>query len=276
MACRNAINANSNIQPEIIVNPDNAVINASPNENIANPIETLYFGVDSTSSSSTLLQHNLSQFEWVLRNKIYPNFWGRNIGGENGLTQEEIEFIHYTIGCKITAIYNGFDKVNMSTEQEGQADGQKAVIAASKAGFYLGNVIFLDIGTTNVTAEYMQGYAQALITNGYVPGFYANTDAHFSFCHQFSRGYQSNPELFGQCKIWAIAPNLPEFNDTSNAHNIHPDFWGPYCPSCMTQDQIAIWQYGSKCHPINDYSGNPTSFNINLIKDVTIIIENMF
>ena len=36
----------------------------------------LYFGVDSAVASTEKLQNNLDEFEWVERNKLYPNFWG--------------------------------------------------------------------------------------------------------------------------------------------------------------------------------------------------------
>ena len=43
-------------------------------------------------------------FEWVIRNKIHPNFWGRNLVGENALTKDEVDFIH-SKGCKVAAVY---------------------------------------------------------------------------------------------------------------------------------------------------------------------------
>ena len=71
-------------------------------------VERLLFGVDSRTPSGTALQNNLTQFEWVVRNKIYPNFWGRNLVGENALTRDEIEFIH-SKGCKIAADFGDND-----------------------------------------------------------------------------------------------------------------------------------------------------------------------
>ena len=52
--------------------------------------ERLLFGVDSKVQSDDLLQNNITEFEWAVRNKIYPNFWGRNIVGENALSKKEI------------------------------------------------------------------------------------------------------------------------------------------------------------------------------------------
>lgn len=60
----------------------------------AQPATPLRFGVNSKTPVDTLLQNNLTEFEWAARNKLYPNFWGRYLSGENALTMEEIEFLH--------------------------------------------------------------------------------------------------------------------------------------------------------------------------------------
>ena len=90
-------------------------------------VERLLFGVDSRTPSGTALQNNLTQFEWVVRNKIYPNFWGRNLVGENALTREEIEFIH-SKGCKIAAIYIADEA--KETEEQGKILAKKIALTA--------------------------------------------------------------------------------------------------------------------------------------------------
>ena len=83
--------------------------------------------MDSRTPSGTALQNNLTQFEWVVRNKIYPNFWGRNLVGENALTREEIEFIH-SKGCKIAAIYIADEA--KETEEQGKILAKKIALTA--------------------------------------------------------------------------------------------------------------------------------------------------
>ena len=71
------------------------IVTASNNssENIEATKRTkILFGVDSKIQTDDLLQNNITEFEWVVRNKLYPKFWGRNLTGENCLTKEEIEF----------------------------------------------------------------------------------------------------------------------------------------------------------------------------------------
>ena len=62
----------------------------------------------------------------------------------------------------------------------------------------------------------------------------------------------------------------------TTTHFIHPDNWKPYAPSGITRREIAIWQYGKDCHPIEDDMGNMTTFNINLVRNEEIIKYNMF
>ena len=237
--------------------------------------ERLLFGVDSKVRSDNLLQNNLTEFEWVTRNKLYPNFWGRNITGENCLTKEEIAFIHKK-GCKIAAICNS-DIAAMETAEQGSVQAEKAVVAALKLDIPEGTTIFLEIAeASHATAEYMKGYVQGLLAEGYIPGFKANTDANNSFDREYSGGMQESPELFRQCLIWATAPSLKEYEKITTTHLIHPDSWGPYAPSGTTRQDIAVWQYGRDCHPIHDNEGIETSFHINLVKDENVILNKMF
>ena len=122
----------------------------------------------------------------------------------------------------------------------------------------------------------MRGFASMLLNEGFTPGFKANTDAAFDFDREYSRGMQTDKEIFEKCLIWAVSPSLSEFDRVTTTHLIHPDNWMPFAPSGITRQDIAIWQYGKNCHPIADDSGVETTFNVNLVKDAKIIIEKMF
>lgn len=50
----------------------------------------------------------------------------------------------------------------------------------------------------------------------------------------------------------------------------------PYAPSGLTRNEIAVWQYGRDCHPIEDDLGKTTVFNLNLVRNEQVIIEKMF
>lgn len=294
MACRLA-NVANNIQPvaQVAVEPVVAPIVADITETlaavpvVAETIENtnqdvawngqVFFGVDSEAPANALLQHNLLHFDWVTVNKLYPNFWGRYIGGEKAITPEEVQFLHEK-GCKIVPIYAANNSEEITTEVQGIEDARRAFYKAKELGIGLQTVIFLKIPEqVTVQSEYLLGFARTLLSLDYIPGFYANTDAKGEdFSHQFSRGFMNEPEVFGKCEIWAISPSLPEFFETVNAHTLYPDSWKPHSPSCMTRERIAIWQYGRGCHPINDDLDNPVSFNANLVRNSDFLIEKLF
>lgn len=234
----------------------------------------LLFGVDSKIQANDLLQNNITEFEWVVRNKVYPNFWGRNLVGENCLTKNEIDFLHEK-GCKIAAIYQ--DPGVKQTEEQGQLLAKKIDVITLELGIPEGAAIFLELSEEEVvTYEFMRGFASTLLNEGFTPGFKANTDARFSFDREFSRGMQSDKDIFKLCLIWAVVPTVAEYNGITTSHLIHPDNWIPFAPSGITRKDIAVWQYGKGCHPIEDDNGTETTFNLNLVRNEQVITDKMF
>ncbi len=122
----------------------------------------------------------------------------------------------------------------------------------------------------------MLGFAKMMIAQGYTPAFKANTDAKFSFDREFSRGMQTNKDIFDKCLIWAVAPTIAEYDGITTTHLIHPDNWKPYAPSGITRNEIAVWTYGKNCHPIEDDMGKPVTFDLDLVRNEDVIIKNMF
>lgn len=236
--------------------------------------ERLLFGVDSQIEANDVLQNNITVFEWATRNKMYPNFWGRNIAGENCLTKAEIDFLHRQ-GCFVAPTYS--DTSSKDSEEKGKLLAKKVDVIALELGIPEGTAIFLEIGENEtVTGEFIKGFGETLALEGYTPGFKANTDAKFDFDREFSRAVQNNDPLLKKCIIWAVAPSLKEYDRVTTTHLIHPDNWGPFAPSVITRNDIAIWQYGKNCHPINDDAGKETTFNVNLIRDDGVIVKKLF
>lgn len=269
MACKGA----KNKQNTVAVATVTPTVETAVKTEVQTPVRLL-FGVDSKIQANDILQNNISEFEWVVRNKVYPNFWGRNLVGENSLTKQEIDFLHEK-GCKIAAIYTSLDA--KETEEQGKIVAKKIDVVAMELGIPQGTAIFLEIGEReNVTRDYMRGFAEGLVEEGFTPAFKANTDANFSFDREFSRGLQTDRDVFSKCLIWAVSPSLAEYERVTTTHLIHPDNWIPFAPSGITRDDIAIWQYGKDCHPINDDIGVETTFNVNLVRNEQVIIEKMF
>ncbi len=268
MACRNAYKAKQ-VTPEA-----NTVETSISEPEVAKTVTRLLFGVDSKTQANDLLQNNIDEFEWVVRNKIYPNFFGRYINEENCLTKEEIAFLHDK-GCKIAAIYT--DNTPKETEEQGAILAKKIDIRALELGVPAGSAIFLEIGEEEtVTTDFMKGFVKSLLVEGFTPGFKTNTDAKFAFDREFSRGMQTDKDVFTKSLIWAVAPTVKEYNEMTTTHLIHPDNWVPFAPSGITRSEIAIWQYGRDCHPIEDDAGRMTTFNLDLVRNEQVIIEKMF
>ncbi len=268
MACRDAYKIKTNTN-------DADLSQASISEPVvAKSVNRLLFGVDSKIQANDLLQNNIDEFEWVVRNKIYPNFYGRYLAGENCLTKDEIKFLH-SKGCKIAAIYA--DNGEKRTEKQGVILAKKIDIRALELGIPEGTVIFLEIGENeNASRDFMRGFAKALMEEGFTPGFKANTDAEFTFDREFSMGMQTDKDIFNSCLIWALSPTVKEYNGITTSHLIHPDNWIPFAPSAITRKEIAIWQYGVDCHPIEDDVGKVATFNLDLVRNEQVIIDKMF
>ena len=268
MACRNAYRTKAmNIEADVVQTSITEPV-------VAKTVTRLLFGVDSKHPANDLLQNNITQFEWAVRNKIYPNFVGRYIVGENSLTKEEIKYLHRK-GCKIAAIYA--DSGAKKTEEQGKLLAKKMDIRAVELGIPEGTAIFLEIGEKEtVSRDFMRGFAKTLMFEGYTPGFKANTDAQYGFDREFSRGMQTDKDIFKKCLIWAVSPTVKEYNGITTSHLIHPDNWMPYAPSGLTRAEIAIWQYGRACHPIEDDTGIVVTFNLDLVRNDQVIIDKMF
>lgn len=270
MACKGAKKNQAkaeNLNEEVVLTETEEVVEEKE-------VERIFFGIDSQIQSDDILQNNITEFEWAVRNKIYPNFWGRNLVGEDALTKEEIEFLHNK-GCKIAAIYT--DSGEKITDEQGENLAMQIGNIALELRIPQGTAIFLEIGENEVaTRDFMRGFAKVLLSGGFTPAFKANTDAKFDFDREYSRGMQTDREIFEKCLIWAVAPSLEEYDRVTTTHLIHPDNWMPFAPSAITRNDIAIWQYGKDCHPIADNMGRPTSFNVNLVRNKEVVIEKMF
>lgn len=268
MACRNAYKTNAvQIEAEIANTPVTM-------PEVAKTVNRLLFGVDSKIQANDLLQNNIEEFEWIVRNKIYPNFYGRYLTGEDCLTKDEIRYLHDK-GCKIAAVYPSDDE--KKTEEQGTIMAKKIDVVALELGIPEGTAIFLEIGENEeVSCDFMRGFAKSLMVEGLAPGFKANTDARFAFDREFSRGMQTDKDVFAKCLIWAVAPVVKEYDGITTSHLIHPDNWMPYAPSGITRNEIAVWQYGINCHPIEDDMGKVTTFNLNLVRNEQVIVDKMF
>ena len=273
MACRHARRRMLEQQNKLAKKIEPQIVEELDLKSYCTPVDLLYFGVDSKDKSTSILQNNLTLFEWVKRNKTYPAFWGRNIVGENSLTLEEIDFLHDKV-CYIIPIY--LDSGSKETEEQGTNVARGAIEKAKELQIPKGTAIYLEITKNDdIKGRFIVGYAKRLIAEGYIPGFKSITDAEFNFDAKFSQAAQTDPEVIKRCLVWAVSPSLKEYYRVTTTHLLHPDEWMPFAPSCIKQKDVAIWQYGIECHPIDSIKGEETTFNVNLI-DKENMLNNMF
>lgn len=236
--------------------------------------ERLLFGVNTSVSSATRLQNNLELFDWVARNKLYPNFWGRHIFGSDHLTADEIEYLH-SKACKVAIICDPSGAAD--TKEQGVLFASRTVKRVTELAVPKGTALFLMCEGYEITSEFMRGFVKRVSESGYTAAFIGDTDAASStFDREFSRCMQTDPDDFEGCMVWATSPTLKEYDRVTTTHFIHPDNWVPYAPSGITRKDISVWQYGKDCHPILSNDNRPTSFDLNLVKYEKVIINKMF
>lgn len=196
-------------------------------------------GISSLIPSNTRLKNGYRMFDWVMRQYGFPKFWGRPITGKNAVTPDEIEFLKQN-GCALCLLYNDLTETQVSSNN-GYGDGQRAAEAAKAMGVPRGKgiVIYADIDPDwSINHNWMLGFADALVTYGYVAGFIGNTDSskNFNFDRQSSHYMQSI----------RFRPHMKaSFGATEPKNKYIPSDWSPYCPSGMEKEDIELWRFGT-------------------------------
>lgn len=196
------------------------------------------FGVCSTSPSNKMLKNGYTMYEWVKRQKCFPKFWGRNISGQNAITEDEIVFLKEK-GCKILLVFNDLTEAKVSAVN-GTEGALKAVEAAKKLGVPQnhGVALFAEIKSEwSVNHNWMISFAHIIATNGYTPAFIGNTDSskNFNFDRQCSHFVQATKDM--NCFNTVFMATEPKCVGT-------PDEWLPYCPSVLDPNDIDLWSCG--------------------------------
>ena len=196
------------------------------------------FGVRSATPSNKRLKNGYTLYDWVMRQKCFPDFWGRSISGVERLTEEEIAFLRER-GCKILPVMDELTEQGVS-RVNGADDALRAVEAATALGIpqYQNIAIFADIKPDwSVNHNWMISFAQMLSANGYIPGFIGNTDSskNFNFDRQCSHYVQATGHIgsFGAIYV-ATEPKLEDV----------PEVWEPFCPSALEPEDMHFWACG--------------------------------
>lgn len=200
-----------------------------------------FFGVSSNAPSNKRLKNGYTLYEWVMRQKGFPLFWGRTLLGTNAITEEEIRFLKDK-NCKILFIYRAFTEREISTKSG--YDSAMRVVAAmgeNKIPRNQGIAVLAEIKSEwSVNHNWMITFAQIIHSHGYIPGFIGNTDSskNFNFDRQCSHYVQATRDVEYYDAIYCATE--PKLDNT-------PDEWRPFCPSALEPDDMHIWS----CDEIN-------------------------
>ena len=220
------------------------------------------FGVSSATPINKKLKNGYTMYDWVKRQKFFPDFCMRAISGDGKLTAKEIEFLKEK-NCKIGLIFNDLTELGVSGIS-GTEDALRAVQIAKDLGVpeNRGIALFAEIKPEwSVNHNWMISFARLVLANGYLPAFIGNTDSskNFNFDRQSSHFVQAtrNEDCFG-----AI------FMATEPKQETVPQKWEPYCPSALEPEDISLWCCGT------------TTFDTIFVEDVYAIdekvLENMW
>ncbi len=197
------------------------------------------FGVSSKIPSNTPLKNGYTIYDWVMRQKGFPDFWGRQISGENAVTKNELEFLKEK-NCPVCLLFDDFTEAQISGNN-GTKDGDRAADAAKALGVPrgVGIVIYADINPEwSINHNWMLGFAASVVNAGYCVGFIGNTDSskNFNFDRQSSHYVQS--VRFRKHLAASFGATEPKVEGEVKA-------WKPYCPSGINTEDIDLWRCGT-------------------------------
>ena len=199
----------------------------------------MIFGVNSAIPINKRLKNGYTLYDWIMRQKGFPEFCMRTLGGDCKLTDNEIDFLRNK-RCKIALVFRDLTEVGVSGTS-GVSDAERAVKAARETSVPEGQgiAIFADIRPHwSVNHNWMISFAAYIESNGYIPGFIGNTDSslNFNFDRQCSHFIQATRDVNNFGAVYCATE--PKLDST-------PKDWSPYCPSALEPEDIHLWMNGT-------------------------------
>ncbi len=198
-------------------------------------METL-FGVWSLAATNTKLKNGYYLFDWIMRQRCFPAFWGRPISGPDKITTDEMAFLKEK-DCKTMLIFNDFSEAEISSNN-GEKVAERAINAAIELGVPQneGYAIFVYVPCDwSINHNWMLHFASLLDGHGYTPAFIGNTDSSKNF--NFDRQSSHYVQAMGDSPMFETI-----FGATEPKIFSEPLEWSPYCPSAMNPGDIALWE----------------------------------
>lgn len=197
-----------------------------------------FFGVSSDIPSNQRLKNGYTLYDWVMRQKGFPLFWGRTLFGKNAITEDEIRFLKDK-DCKILFVDRELTEREVSATSG--IDSAMHVLKALQTLNISSNqavAVMAEIKPDwSVNHNWMISFAQIIYANGFTPGFIGNTDSskNFNFDRQCSHYVQAthNVEQYGAI----YCATEPKCDGT-------PKEWLPFCPSALEPEDMHLWACG--------------------------------
>ena len=193
------------------------------------------FGVKSTLPANYKLSNGYNLYEWVMRKKCFPSFWGRPISGDNAIDLNELEFFQQK-QCKVMLVFDDFNELDIAS-----SDGTNSAIKAINAAIDLGipqndkYAIYVIVPSDwCINHNWMISFAETLSSHGYIPAFVGNTDSSDNF--NFDRETSHYVQALSENNLFETV-----FGATEPKVNGSPETWTPYCPSAFKQSDIKLW-----------------------------------
>ena len=196
--------------------------------------------MDTKEPANTRLTNGYDLYGWVMRQSGFPSFWARPVSGRNKLTPEEAAFLHER-NCRVIPVFDDLSEAAVAGVN-GSGDALRAADAARTAGVPAnrGIAIFARIKDGwNINHNWMIGFTNTLLNNGYIPGYIGNTDSSKDF--NFDRQCSHYINFMGE-----IAKDSTAYWATEPRPGVPPTAWAPYCPSSVTPEEIDLWSTGGK------------------------------
>ena len=201
-------------------------------------------------------------YDWVMRQKGFPQFCMRTLCGKDAINTEEINFLK-SVDCKIGLVIRDLTESKISSTNATE-DALRAIEAAEKLGVpkNRGIAIFAEINSEwSINHNWMISFARTIFANGYTPAFIGNTDSskNFNFDRQCSHFVQATwkDNYFGAL-----------FAATEPKRESMPTEWSPYCSSSLEPENIHLWCCGT------------TTFDFVMVDDVYArdekVLDNMW
>lgn len=191
------------------------------------------FGAKSDVPADTRLSNGYTLFDWAVRKNGFPEFFARNISGENALTKEEMSFLAKK-NCKILFVFNDVTELEVAGN-DGTNSAMRAVAAMRNLEVPEDEKIAVIAEIKDdwiVNRNWMYTFAKEVEKSGFYYGFIGNTDSSDNF--SFDK----------ECSHYGIIGISPVLCATKPENYDEITTWKPYAPSAYIPEDIQLWQTG--------------------------------